>query len=126
MIRYIKIKIKSLATESVIIKQEETKVKSYMRDCRGIQGLEKSLSHHEQCYHGLRQHRINDVRNESRASLLAYGFLRGRKRIQLEKNAPQEWLVERAMKLVLKYGEISYKDQAATKEVFKLWCSSKE
>lgn len=34
----------------------------------------------------LHNHRVHEVRDEARASLLAYGFLRGRRRAQIELN----------------------------------------
>lgn len=57
---HLKIKIKSLAAESRIIRREELRRKP--GDIRT----------------GLYLHRINVVRREQRLALLAYGFLRGR------------------------------------------------
>lgn len=53
-------KIKSLAAEAAIIRREERRYPG---------------NHAERV--GLRQHRIDDVRREQRASLLAYAFIRG-------------------------------------------------
>lgn len=58
---YLKIKIMSLAAEAKIIRREEHRWPG-ASDIR--------------C--GLHLHRVNNVRGEARASLLAYGFLRGR------------------------------------------------
>jgi hypothetical protein len=58
---YLKIKIKSLAAEAAIIRQEELK-------WHGTSSARFNLH----------QHRVIDVRRESRAAQLAYGFLRGR------------------------------------------------
>ena len=65
---YLKIKIKSLAVEAKLIRLEERKVK----------GLTK---------HNLSEHRKHVVRPEARATLLAYGFLRGRDYRSIESNA---------------------------------------
>jgi hypothetical protein len=65
----LKIKIKSLAEEARIIRAEERKAKE-----RGASGARASL--HE--------HRVLHVRPEQRATLIAYGYLRGRAYRQLE------------------------------------------
>lgn len=57
---FLKVKIKSLASESRIIRQEEYKSKGELRDQLHI-------------------HRVREVRNESRATHLAYDFLRSRR-----------------------------------------------
>lgn len=57
---YLKVKIKSLAAESQIIRKEEKR--SWMEAQRN----------------GLHTHRVIDVRQETRAALLAYAYLRGR------------------------------------------------
>ena len=59
MLIYLKIKIKALAAEAQIIKLDEQKRYGDLRE-------------------SLHNHRVNIVRKEARASLLAYGFLRGR------------------------------------------------
>ncbi len=64
---HLKIKIKSLAAESRIIRLEEKK-------WRGGHPMRISLW----------DHRVKAVRNEARAALLAYGFLRGRTYRQVE------------------------------------------
>lgn len=84
---YLKVKIKSLAEEARIIRKEEGRAK-------------KRLS----IRHGLREHRIGIVRNEARHTNLAYGFLRGKTRQEIENGAKTEpnWAKVRAM--VQKYG----------------------
>jgi len=59
---YLKVKIKSLATEAKIIRQEERKARERRDRTLRI---------------GLAGHRRGIVRHEARHSLLAYGFLRG-------------------------------------------------
>ena len=82
---YLKIKIKSLAAEAAIIRQEEHR----------WHGL-------SQARYGLHQHRILDVRREARASQLAYGFLRGRDYRVMEAKCHEnpdwkrvQWVVEK-------------------------------
>ena len=81
---YLKVKVKSLAAEARIIRTEERRNK-YFRS-------------------GLAEHRRTVVRREARHTLLAYGFLRGRKYQQIENNAqnPPDWA--RVKKMVAKYG----------------------
>lgn len=62
---FLKIKLKSLAAESRIIRAEEKKRPGPARE-------------------PLTQHRRGIVRKEARKTLLAYGFLRGRTREQIE------------------------------------------
>lgn len=81
---YLKIKIKSLAAEAAIIKLEERRWKARPR--------QKGEAPHP-LYFGLREHRIGVVRRESRAALLAYGFLRGRAYATIEPagSTPPDW-----------------------------------
>jgi len=90
--RFLKVKIKSLAEESRIIRNEERKSSI---DLAGA----------------LHQHRTQDVRNETRAALLAYGYLRGRelKTIETRKDhldslLPFLNIVKRAKQIVSKFG----------------------
>jgi hypothetical protein len=71
--RLLKIKIKSLAAEARIIHQEERKVK-------------KQYPHGHPLREQMYLHRIREVREECRASLLAYNFIRGRTYAQTEAN----------------------------------------
>jgi len=101
---YLKIKQKSLAAESRIIKQEERKWK-------GDHPLRASL----------RQHRIYEVRVHSRSTNLAYGFLRGRTYLQVENKTYRkpDWMeVER---LAIKYAT---DDIRGVKQKFTEWKSS--
>lgn len=53
---------------------------------------------------GLRHHRTVDVRDETRAALLAYGFLRGKKYRELEPNALSEPDWGRVFAIARKFG----------------------
>jgi len=84
--RFLKIKIKSLAEESRIIRREEKRAE-------------------EALINALHYHRVWDVRRESRASLLAYGYLRGQDISQVENKAQRDYLIDkRAMSIVKKFG----------------------
>lgn len=63
----LKVKIKNLADEARTIKHEERKALSWWK-FRGENGQNAQ-------YNLLRNHRLEVVRTEARASLLAYGFL---------------------------------------------------
>jgi len=87
----LKIKIKSLAEEARIIRVDERKLlgswrwleKNAQTGC-----VEKGLTRRK--WSELRAHRIHDIRIEQRATLIAYGYLRGKAYRQIEQ-APH-WL----------------------------------
>lgn len=87
---YLKIKIVSLAAESRLIRREERR-------------FPRGRRNHPVC-EGLRAHRTYDVRNEARAALLAYGYLRGRPYGAMEAKTytSPDWT--RVAALVSKYG----------------------
>jgi hypothetical protein len=82
----LKIKIKSLAAEAVIIKKEEQKWlrapynNPYDNGAPGTHPL----------YFDLRHHRLEMVRKECRDSIIAYGYMRGLAYRQIEAKCHQE------------------------------------
>ena len=96
---YLRVKIKSLAAEARIIRKEER---------LALEFRNRSL------YDGLHTHRVRDVRDEARATQLAYAILRGRDYRDVEPNARQlsDWdfrqLAARIVKMVTKYGGRTY------------------
>ena len=103
---HLKMKICSLAAEAQIIRREEKK-------WPGKHAMRQSL----------RDHRLDVVRKETRCSLLAYGFLRGRLYKQVENSVrlvepqhgptvakPIDW--DRVAALVAKYGPLDKRDAA--------------
>jgi hypothetical protein len=82
----LKVKVKSLAAESKIIRLEEYRAKTV--------GARASLH----------QHRVGVVRSATRHTLLAYGYLRGRSYGQLEVTCkrPPDWSA--VEKMIKKYG----------------------
>jgi hypothetical protein len=81
---YLKIKIKSLAAEAVIIRKDERKHRTFARKSPA------HADHHHALRVGLADHRKTIVRGAARPALLAYGFLRGRKYIALESHCYEE------------------------------------
>lgn len=127
---YLKIKLKSLAAESTMIHREErrhnighrgrvrirrqlakatdlTEAKRARLERRMQKPSDKAMT----AFWGLRHHRIWDVRNESRSSHLAYGFLRGLPYNRIEGNTKTvpDW--SRVETLVRKYGEDDVRDR---------------
>ncbi len=99
-VMFLKIKLKSLAAESKIIRSQELKLSggSKLRD-------------------ELANHRRKDVREESRATHIAYGYLRGREYRQLEGPSSSTPPKDNAARMVKKYGGI------AALEGFESWIS---
>ena len=82
---YLKIKIKSLAEEAIIIRNEERKWKKRGLDAKRNQKQEKSDKFYD-TFWGLREHREGIVREENRAASIAYAYIRGKSYEQIEKN----------------------------------------
>jgi hypothetical protein len=99
---YLKIKIISLAAEAAIIRAEERK---WPRE-RDISKELRSEPEHRARWEtrtGLRDHRTGIVRREARASLLAYGFLRGRAYRQIEANCHEIADTHRITEIICKF-----------------------
>jgi len=97
--KMLKVKLKSLAAESRIIRMEELRTRGgYLRD--------------ELCVH-----RRTIVRSESRHTGLAYGFIRGRTYAQLEstaKTAP-DW--KRVERMIRQYGPVAQPAEGYLKQL---------
>lgn len=85
MLVKLRIKIKSLAAESLIIRQEERRFSGELRA-------------------DLHTHRVVAVRCECRAASLAYGLLRGRSLAQLESKTHTDPNWTRVREIVAKFG----------------------
>ncbi len=114
---FLKVKIKSLAAESRIIRKETKKAS------------QKSIKD------GLYLHRIWVVRTEARSTYLAYGFLRGREYNQIERIAHIEPDWKRVLQMVSKYcvhkpwyslGGQAKKDKEVILERFDQWVKQGE
>lgn len=111
---YLKVKIKSLAAEAAIIKREENRHKHFRlveqahpenRDLMVLVSKRKPIHPDSiSLVNGLADHRKRIVRSEQRATLVAYGFLRGRTFAQMEPQAKSLPSRERVEKMVTRYG----------------------
>jgi hypothetical protein len=117
---YLKIKIKSLAAEAVIIKREEQRWKAAPFTVDNTK-----LTH--PLYFSLRHHRLFEVRNECRSAIIAYGYLRGLAYKQIEAKCHESPNWERIAELIRKYGPAGkYFSAEARKQLaedLKLWAS---
>lgn len=125
---YLKIKIKSLADEARIIRKEEEKFKQ-RRALYWARG-EDAYKQADKIFWSLRDHRKSPVGTESRAALIAYGYLRGRTFQQLEtppKKKGKAWTMpqwNRVIDLVCKYG--TEKDRDAVVKSLRNWSGLSE
>lgn len=78
--RFLKIKLKHLAAEAKIIRHEEQRLRFSKRPEVQMEVFQ------------MHQHRTHDVRNEARATGLAYGFIRGMKYRDIESRSTWEWI----------------------------------
>lgn len=119
MREYLKVKVKSLAAEARIIRKEENKAKASYRYLKNKQGCEEDYRKARATWEGLQHHRKVDVRQEARASQLAYAFIRNKAFKYVEASTqpyvkystftyikPElNWLSGRIAKMATKYGE---------------------
>lgn len=110
-VKYLKVKVKSLAEEARIIRREEHAAKRQYRWAKNQQGAEEIYTEAHNTFWGLRHHRTYDVRNEARAAHIAYGYLRGLEYSMIETPEvplnPNGFMCDRIVKLVNKYGKKS-------------------
>lgn len=95
---YLQVKICSLAEEAKIIRRKERRWKPRWR------------SHQDQTFFGLKSHRTCDVRREQRAALLAYGYLRGRTYLAIERSCDEAPNWTRVCEIALKFGPLAKKE----------------
>ena len=114
----LKVKIKSLADEARTIRREQSKLKA--------DGPLKRFSEREGQHTRLHLHRTVSIRDEQRASLLAYAFIRGRAYRTMEpttrpeKRLQLEWGVgKRALNIAERFGK------ADAKVSFRDWLTAK-
>ena len=90
-LKFLKVKIKSLAAESCIIRFEKEKAMK-----RGNSILANDLQNHK----------IHVVRVECRAALMAYGLLKGKTSEQIEPKAKTKPDENRVKAMIKKYGTV--------------------
>jgi len=114
---YLKTKCCSLAEEAKIIRRlERSRIKKGRR--AASLGKTEAANYHYSVLFGLRDHRTRDVRQESRHSNLAYGFIKGREYNEIEQSAFKQPNWKRVQTLVEKYGE---GDKTILLENFATW-----
>ncbi len=121
MKNYLKVKAMSLAAEAKIIRNQEKKRAKQVRHALK-NNYENVALYHDKVRNGLYLHRIGIVREEARATNIAYGFLRNKKYPQIESFAYSvpDW--KRVEELVLKYVErTSPRYNRPVEEIFKTW-----
>lgn len=94
-ILFLKVKLKSLAAESRIIRHQERKTNGSIR-CQ------------------LQEHRREVVRYEARHTHLAYGFLKGKPYTMLEQSCKSEPYWPKVLNMVKKYG-FEFNDEVVKK-----------
>ncbi len=86
---FLKIKIMSLASEAIFIRKHENKARGRYHS-QVAHGYEPTYDHGYEA-HLLERHRKGVVRPEARESLIAYGYLRGKKYSEVEQNPQWIW-----------------------------------
>lgn len=102
-IKYLRVKIKSLAGEARIIKHEEDKTVAAIK-CATRRGLDAAAKKGTHILYSLHHHRTWEVRSAARYALLAYAFLRGVPYEALERNPLEHPNMERLCSQVLRFG----------------------
>jgi hypothetical protein len=103
---FLKIKLKNLRDEVDLIRAQEERLKPWAAMASGGKAPHIQAS---ALVHQMQLHRRTDIRDETRATLLAYGYIRGKKYEQIEQNPGYEpeyrikARVERVAKMVNKY-----------------------
>jgi hypothetical protein len=118
--KFLKIKIKYMANEAQIIRFEENKTKKEYRYLSAKQGREDEYQRALKEFWDMRHHRTFDLRRESRSTLVAYGFIRGKSYANVENagiDNPPDWC--KVLGMVTKYGTI--KDRLAATKALKEW-----
>lgn len=102
-LKYLRVKIKSLAEEARIIKHEEGRAVTAIT--RATQrGLDEAAKKSTYTLYSLHRHRTWEVRSAARYALLVYAFLRGVPYEALEQNPLEHPNMERLCSQVLRFG----------------------
>lgn len=113
-----RVKIKSLAAEAAIIRQAEQKAVKHLRAVDALEAPEgepivspwrqqQRLDHQEaaECLGGLHAHRVHQVRDEARATFLAYAYCRGKERMHVERKSVTPVDVKRVVAICRSLGD---------------------
>lgn len=119
-IKALKVKIKSLAEESRIIRLEERRAL-----CSGHSDEVRRKYRDVPLFLSLRNHRTEDVRIEQRHALLAYAFLRGKVYAECEPKASKPIEMSRLRALIEKFGGRPGLKMACELATIQAWMASK-
>jgi len=116
----LKCKAIALAAEAQAFKKQEQRLKKWKH--RAEAGREKvkklNRNYNPEVLQGIHLHRIKDVRKEARNALLAYGFVRGLRYVEMENFAWTQPNWDRIEKLAIRYSRESEQD---VKQAFGAW-----
>lgn len=116
---YLKVKIKSLAEEAKIIRNEERKALR-SRDWE-IANEGRRVGAYFDTYYGLRDHRKGVVAKEARAANLAIGYVNGREYSHIEHPLSKSFDYKRVAQLLIKYGNLSECTEKEATDIVEEW-----
>lgn len=105
---YLLTKCISLGLEAKFIKQREYRALKLANEARtkgNYKDFPAQVLYYEKLYRGLKEHRCELIRKETRWASIAYGFLCGKKYSEIERISYIQPNWEKIEKLVLRYGE---------------------
>lgn len=116
---HLKVKIKHLAAESRIIRQEEVKMLARMKKCKA-DGYDREQL--EEIHRSLYEHRVNkgygrSLRGGARANGLAYAFLKGKEYKEVE-NSTREPIPSHIMREALKVAKTFSNEQVLADDMW--------
>jgi len=109
----LKIKIKTLAAEAVIIKKEEQKWKK----APWHNPHDNAASQTHPMYFNLRQHRLLAVRRECRDASIAYGYLRSRTYRQIEYHCHESANWTNVINIVINFSDKKLASQEKKRDI---------
>lgn len=123
--KFLKVKIKTLAAEAKIIRNEERKLKTLkvevpVKDRAGnvlrMKTVRKLLARKHQQFNSLREHRTGVVRAEARNSLIAYAFLRNKPYATVAPKDARLVNKDSVARMAIKYGPADLQNLPKTHE----------
>lgn len=124
----LKIKIMSLGAEAALIHKAETRIKLRLKKAKAKRKAANLcisapwMERWREIRASYRAHRKWDIRPETRAALLAYGYLRGKRYRQIENKAHTAPNLYRIVEIAKKFGKSS-KELQIKEAAIKAWLS---
>ena len=122
----LKIKIKSLAAESTIIRTEELKIRNAARKMADYSDGVAATKRLRDTLRSIHDHRVGILRRHARENQLAYGFLRGRTYQRLENTTKSTPYFEGVYKVVRRFSDASEGGNNELENRFDEWVSTAE